>query len=100
MPTSVSRLLEEAVHFLDTSNASKQGDVKESLESVLGKLKEVAAQRGGVGKVVVVVEVVVSEWVSIGKVASSVGSVGTVAVVSQAVVTQPVAVVKSISVSL
>ena len=45
MPTSVSRLLEEAVSFLDTSNASKQGDVKESLESVLGKLKEVAAQR-------------------------------------------------------
>ena len=33
------------MRFLDTSNASKQGDVKESLESVLGKLKEVAAQR-------------------------------------------------------
>ena len=45
LPTSVSRLLEEAVRFLDTSNASKQGDVKESLENILGTLKEVAAQR-------------------------------------------------------
>ena len=45
MPTSVSRLLEEAVRFLDTSQTSKQGDVKESLENILGTLKEVAAQR-------------------------------------------------------
>ena len=45
MPTSVSRLLEEAVRFLDTSQTSKQGDVKESLKNILGKLKEVAAQR-------------------------------------------------------
>ena len=31
--------------FLDTSNASKQGDVKESLETILTSLREVAAQR-------------------------------------------------------
>ena len=45
MPTSVSRLLEEAVRFLDTSHATKQGDVKESLETILASLREVAAQR-------------------------------------------------------
>ena len=56
--------------------------------------------RGSVWKVVVVVEVIVSEWVSIGIVASSVGSVGTVSVVAQAVIAQSVAVVKSISISL
>ena len=49
----------------------------------------------------VVVEVIVSEWVSITSiVTSSVWSISTVSVVSQSVVTQPVAVVKSISISL
>jgi len=42
MPTSVSRLLEEAVRFLDTSHASKQEELKQSLERTLNLLKEVA----------------------------------------------------------
>ena len=45
LPTSVSRLLEEAVRFLDTSHASKQGEVKEILETLLNMMKEVAAQK-------------------------------------------------------
>ena len=55
---------------------------------------------GSVGKVVV--EVIVSEGVSIGIVTSSVGSIGTVSqsVISQAVVSQAVPVVESISISL
>ena len=43
MPTSVSRLLEEAVRFLDTSHAAKEGELKQSLEMSLNLLKEVAA---------------------------------------------------------
>ena len=43
LPTSVSRLLEEAVRFLDSSHASKQGELKQSLETSLKLLKEVAA---------------------------------------------------------
>ena len=43
LPTSVSRLLEEAVRFLDSSHASKQGELKQSLETTLNLLKEVAA---------------------------------------------------------
>ena len=55
---------------------------------------------GSVGKVVV--EVIVSEGVSVGVVTSSVGSIGTVSqsVISQAVVSQAVPVVESISISL
>ena len=45
LPTSVSRLLEEAVHFLDTSHASNQGKLKEMLETILNMMKEVAAQK-------------------------------------------------------
>ena len=33
------------MRFLDTSHATKQGDVKESLETILASLREVAAQR-------------------------------------------------------
>ena len=36
-------LLEEAVRFLDTSHASKQGELKQGLETSLKLLKEVAA---------------------------------------------------------
>ena len=43
LPTSVSRLLEEAVRFLDTSHAAKEGELKQSLEMSLNLLKEVAA---------------------------------------------------------
>ena len=43
LPTSVSRLLEEAVRFLDSSHASKQGELKQSLETSLNLLKEVVA---------------------------------------------------------
>ena len=45
LPTSVSRLLEEAVRFLDTSHASKQGELKQILETILNMMKEVAAQK-------------------------------------------------------
>ena len=45
LPTSVSRLLEEAVRFLDTSHASKQGELKQILETILNIMKEVAAQK-------------------------------------------------------
>ena len=69
-------------------------------EGSWGSLNNRSSHWGSVWKVVVVVEVIVSEWVSIGIVASSVGSVGTVSVVAQAVIAQSVAVVKSISISL
>ena len=43
LPTSVSRLLEEAVRFLDTSHTSKQGELKQLLETIFNLLKEIAA---------------------------------------------------------
>ena len=49
MPTSVSKLLEEAVRFLDSSHTTKQGELKESLNKVLDSLKEIADQRGSGG---------------------------------------------------
>jgi len=49
VPTSVSRLLEEAVRFLDTSHASKQGELKQSLETTLNLLKEVAVGKENEG---------------------------------------------------
>ena len=49
MPTSVSKLLEEAVRFLDSSHTTKQGELKESLNKVLDSLKEIADQSGGGG---------------------------------------------------
>ena len=45
LPTSVSRLLEEAVRFLDTSHTSKQNELKQSLETILDLFKEVAASK-------------------------------------------------------
>jgi len=49
MPTSVSKLLEEAVRFLDSSHTTKQGELKESLNKVLDSLKELADQSGDGG---------------------------------------------------
>ena len=49
MPTSVSKLLEEAVRFLDSSHTTKQGELKESLNKVLDSLKEITDQSGGGG---------------------------------------------------
>ena len=47
MPTSISKLLEEAVRFLDSSQASKQGTLKDSLDKILDTLKELTDGKGG-----------------------------------------------------
>ena len=47
MPTSISKLLEEAVRFLDSSQASKQGTLKERLDKILDTLKELTDGKGG-----------------------------------------------------
>ena len=47
MPTSISKLLEEAVRFLDSSQALKQGTLKDSLDKILDTLKELTDGKGG-----------------------------------------------------
>ena len=47
MPTRISKLLEEAVRFLDSSQASKQGTLKDSLDKILDSLKELTDGKGG-----------------------------------------------------
>ena len=47
MPTSISKLLEEAVRFLYSSQASKQGTLKDSLDKILDSLKELTDGKGG-----------------------------------------------------
>ena len=47
MPTSISKLLEEAVRFLDSSQASKQGTLKDSLDNILNTVKELGDQKYG-----------------------------------------------------
>ena len=47
MPTSISKLLEEAVRFLDSSQASKKGTLKDSLDEILDLLKELRDGKGG-----------------------------------------------------
>ena len=47
MPTSISKLLEEAVRFLDSSQASEQGTVKDRLDKILDLLKELRDGKGG-----------------------------------------------------
>ena len=47
MPTSISKLLEEAVRFLDSSQASEQGTVKDMLDKILDLLKELRDGKGG-----------------------------------------------------
>ena len=47
MPTRISKLLEEAVRFLDSSQASKQGTLKDSLDNILNSVKELGDQKYG-----------------------------------------------------